>query len=57
MWRKLIIIIHRTMKLIKIGNRGINEFEVAKLTLHDLKEAISVIILFCRRSGKFLFCR
>jgi len=39
MWRKLIvIIIHRmTMKLIKKGNREINEFEVAELTLHDLK--------------------
>ena len=38
MWRKLIvIIIHRTMKLVKKGNREINEFEVAELSLHDLK--------------------
>jgi hypothetical protein len=38
------------MKLIKIGNREINEFEVEELTIDDVKKAISIII-FCFADG------
>jgi hypothetical protein len=45
------------MKLIKIGNRKINESEVEELTIDNVIKAISIIILFCRWGGNFLFCR